>query len=151
MYCFENQLVELDLSRNTKLRVLSCDWNQLTALDVSRNTELGELWCTYNQLTTLNVNGVAALQNLYCWENKLTKLDMSSNTDLRRLNCSNNQLTVTDLNDIFSSLSVIYIPPTISTKKDTQVFHIWIVGNPGTSDCDINIAREKGWWVVTGL
>jgi len=49
----------LDVSKNTALTTLSCNFNQLTSLDVSKNTALKVLHCVNNKLTSLNMkNGV---------------------------------------------------------------------------------------------
>ncbi|MEQ8473726.1 MAG: T9SS type A sorting domain-containing protein [Marinoscillum sp.] len=50
-----NNLSELDLSANTKIKELHCQSNQLESLDLSQNTALKKLRCFDNQLTTLNV------------------------------------------------------------------------------------------------
>ena len=118
LYCYENQLTELDVSKNTALRFLNCDDNQLTVLnvrnntaleelhcynnqlavlDVSNNTALGVLSCGNNQLTTLNVSNNTALKELYCYSNQLTALDISNNTALAGLYCYDNQLAALDV------------------------------------------------------
>lgn len=43
--CSQNQLTELDVSKNTELRFLFCDRNELTSLDLSGNTELTTVFC----------------------------------------------------------------------------------------------------------
>ena len=91
--CHKNQLTTLDVSKNTALKELSCYKNQLTTLDVSKNTALDVLQCDYNHLTTLDVSNNMALTTLYCYENQLTTLDVSRNTALERLFCSSNHLT----------------------------------------------------------
>ena len=53
--CSENQLTQLDVSKNPKLKRLVCYENKLTSLDVSGNTSLTELHCYTNQLTSLNL------------------------------------------------------------------------------------------------
>ena len=50
--------------------------NSLTSLDVSKNTALKELWCDFNQLTSLDVSNNTALTWLYCPSNRLTSLIM---------------------------------------------------------------------------
>jgi Leucine-rich repeat (LRR) protein len=45
----------LDLSNNTFLTDLYCEYNQLTSLDVSNNTVLIRLHCFFNQLECLNI------------------------------------------------------------------------------------------------
>ena len=97
LYCYTNQLTELDVSKNTALTELSCGYNQLTELDVSKNTALTRLWCNNNQLTELDVSQNTALTRLWCDSNQLTALDVSKNTALTRLWCDNNQLTELDV------------------------------------------------------
>ena len=48
--CSNNQLTELDVSKNFSLASLDCSNNQLTSLDVSQNLELGTLRCYSNQI-----------------------------------------------------------------------------------------------------
>jgi len=45
----------LDVTQNTSLTQLICNYNQLTSLDVTQNTSLTRLTCIYNQLTSLDV------------------------------------------------------------------------------------------------
>ena len=97
LYCDDNQLTSLDVSKNTALTYLDCGRNQLTTLDVSKNTALTELDCRSNQLTKLDVSKNTALTTLYCWDNQLTKLDVSKNTALTDLACYKNQLTSLDV------------------------------------------------------
>ena len=39
------QLTSFDVSKNTALTDLDCEYNQLTSLDVSKNTALTYLYC----------------------------------------------------------------------------------------------------------
>ena len=95
--CYNNQLTELDVSKNTALTDLWCDNNQLTALDLSANTALTKLWCANNQLTALDVSTNTALTQLSCYRNQLSTFDVSNNTALTELSCDHNQLTTLDL------------------------------------------------------
>ena len=61
--CSENQLTELDITKNTELIELICCSNQLTSLDISKNPDLTVLRCHSNQLTELSL-----LKNLYLKE-----------------------------------------------------------------------------------
>ena len=97
LYCYENELVSLDVTKNTALTNLVCYGNKLTSLDVSNNTILKWLHCYNNQLTSLDVTRNTALTELFCYDNKLTSLDVSKNTALICLNCSYNQLTNLDV------------------------------------------------------
>ena len=99
LWCAENKLTALDVSKNTALTDLDCGRNQLTTLDVSKNTALTYLSCGYNQLTTLDVSKNTALTYLSCRNNQLTTLDVSKNTALTKLSCDNNQLTSLDVSN----------------------------------------------------
>jgi alpha-tubulin suppressor-like RCC1 family protein/PKD repeat protein len=95
--CYANQLISLNVSKNTALMYLSCSFNNLTTLDVSMNKGLTTLGCGNNQLTTLDISKNTALTNLGCLNNQLTALDVSKNSALTILDCSNNQLTALDI------------------------------------------------------
>ncbi len=90
LFCFDNELTNLDVSKNTSLQDLSCVSNQLPNLDVSENTKLRRLFCGKNPLTNLDVSNNTKLEMLRCFENELTSLDVSNNTKLRDLDCANN-------------------------------------------------------------
>ena len=69
------------------LDTLWCDNNQITSLDLSKNILLRELKCSYNQLTSLDVSGCEELVSLDCYENQLTSLDVSGCTAFKKLDC----------------------------------------------------------------
>lgn len=91
--CFDNNLKEIDVSKNTLLREFWVGINQLTSLDVSNNLALQSLRCLENQLKTLDVSNNKGLFSLRCDNNQIESLDLSDNLVLVELHCSNNQLT----------------------------------------------------------
>ena len=118
LYCYSNNLTELDLRKNPRLTILRCNNNQLTslnvssctaltelrcqdndlsALDVTKLTELTYLACGNNPLKTLNVTKNKKLEKLYCYQNQLTGLDVMENTALTVLSCFGNSLTAINL------------------------------------------------------
>ncbi len=99
MSCGNNLLSSLDVSKNTKLTYLSCRDNQITSLNLNECTLLTTLNCRNNQLTDLAVNECAALKVLECNDNLLTNLNLAGCTTLRELNCNMNRLTSLDLNN----------------------------------------------------
>jgi hypothetical protein len=135
--CHDNQLTALDVSNNTALTWFYCYDNQLTLLNVS-NTALTELYCHANQLTELDVSNNPALTWLDCSSNQLTNLDVSVCTALTYLQCSANQLTAEALNALFG---------TLHSNSVEEEKRLYIIGNPGTADCDLTIAKGKGWTV----
>lgn len=125
LYCCQNNnLTSLDVSKNTKLTVLTCWMNNLTSLDVSKNTALTELHCYDNNLTSLDVSKCAALTYLNCWNNNLTFLDVSKNTKLTKLWCGGNNLTSLDVskNTALTYLSCSYSNLTsLDISKNTEL------------------------------
>ncbi len=87
--CYENSLIDLDLSNNIKLEILYCWSNQLTNLDLSNNIKLELLDCSENQLNSLDVSKHAGLKLLYCNDNLLDKLDIRQLINLSELKCCN--------------------------------------------------------------
>lgn len=53
LYCYDNALDSLDVSRNPKLQILDCTNNRLTELDLTANQELGQLYCRNNPLSEI--------------------------------------------------------------------------------------------------
>ncbi len=122
--CWSNNLISLDLSKNTQLKYLDCWNNQLETLDVSKNTQLRTLYCPGNQLTTLDVSKNIQLINLNFRDNQLTALDVSKNMQLTELVCFNNQLISLDI------------------SKNTLLANFSCFGNPGSN----GQFRVKAWF-----
>ncbi|MBQ7442088.1 MAG: leucine-rich repeat protein [Prevotella sp.] len=99
LVCENDQLITLDVSKNTALKYLYCSKNQLTSLDVSENTALIELGFHGNKLNSIDVSKNIALEMLECSDNQLASLDVSKNTALINLGCMNNQLTTLDMSN----------------------------------------------------
>ena len=97
LYCDNNALKTLDVSKNTALKELYCADNKLTALDLSKNTKLTALGAAYNSIKTLNVTKCTRLTYLDCWSNQLTALDVSKNTKLEALYIGHNKLTALNI------------------------------------------------------
>ena len=95
--CDNNQLTELDLSKNTKLTFLNCYKNQLSSLDLSKNTLLSDIDCSDNQLTSVNLSGCKNLVEVGFSNNQLTSLDLSGCKDLVEFGCHDNQLSSLNL------------------------------------------------------
>ena len=154
--CSANRLTSLDVSRNTNLQILMCTDNQLKEIDVSHNPELKELICFDASIPSLDVSANKKLEFLSCGSlieeldvshntelitlicrAKLTKLDLSPNKKLRKLHIDSNLFSVEGLNALFKTL------PVISYYDDNP--ELDFSENPGTSDCNLSLLREKGW------
>ena len=97
LYCGNNELISLDVSKNTVLKELYCWHTNLTSLDVSKNKSLLILNCNYSKVTELNVSKNTALTSLSCNHNSIYALDLSKNTALTSLSCSQNYMTTLDM------------------------------------------------------
>ena len=110
LWCQNNYLTSLDVSKNTKLQYLNCDCNQLTSLVTGNNPYMWFLSCSQNMITSLVLNNNLGLEQIICEENQLTSLNVSNNSELTWLNCSRNPLTALDVsnNPMLSVLCCVY-------------------------------------------
>ena len=99
LYCSNNSLKELDLSRNMLLEILFCNDNQLTSIDLSNCVNLRRLYCERNNLTALEVSSCAILEELAFRYNTISEIDVSRNAYLKVLNCPYNNLSELDLSN----------------------------------------------------
>ena len=139
--CWGNQLTSVNVSKNAALTWLNCGNNQLTSLDVSQNTLLEYLSCRDNQLSSLNILENTALTELYCQNNQLTSLDVSKNTALTELWCYNNQIKGEAMDALVASLLTVesgYF--SVIGMKDAN-------GGNVCTKAQVAIAKEKGWTV----
>ena len=114
LYCYNNNLTSLDVSKNTSLVQLFCEKNQLASINVTECRKLQQLRCYSNRLSSIDVRNCPALNYLNCamnqisaidttqnpslknfqiFENNLSLLDVSSNTRLEELWCSSNKIS----------------------------------------------------------
>lgn len=97
LQCNRNELTSLDVSKNTKLEELVCNENKLSSLDISKQPNLISLDFSFNDITSLDIMLNPALKTLDCRNNLLSQIDISSNAELVSLNCSSNKLNNLDL------------------------------------------------------
>ena len=114
-----HDLKSIDVSKNTKLEILSASHGKLTSLNVSNNRKLVELYVYDNQLTALDVRSNYLLKNLSCYENQITALDLSSNVALESLGVNDNPITELNLHPL-SNLQVLSCNEMKLTKLDVS-------------------------------
>jgi hypothetical protein len=95
--CSENNLRQLDLSANDSLEILFCNQNQLQSINVTQNAKLKWLVAYSNNLSWIDISQNANLKYFYCYKNNISDLDLSQNSALQWLICNNNQITSLDL------------------------------------------------------
>ena len=146
LQCSNNQLTSLDITKNTVLTGLYCSNNQLTALDVSNNTDLTELYCEFNQLTSLNVLGCTALTDLSCYSNQLTSLDVTGCTSLglKKEYSTEKGMISCALNRIKGAAMDAFIASLPTNASELNVIHHQDEGNVMTA-AQVAAARAKGW------
>ena len=92
------QLKNIDLSKNTKLKVLNINQTSITSLDLSKNVALEELDCDVTlHLTNLNLSKNLALKKLKCSLSSINEFDLSKNVNLKEFSCYQTKITQLDL------------------------------------------------------
>ena len=98
LYLWGNHdLRSIDVSKNTKLEILSAAHGKLTSLDVSNNRKLVELYVYNNQLTALDLSSNVSLEDLSVNDNPITELDLRAQSNLQKLSCSAMKLKKLDV------------------------------------------------------
>ena len=95
------KLTSIDLSKNTKLKILNIDDNPISSLDISMCKDLTEFRCSGTKLTTLDVSGLKALEILVL-PSDLTEIKAVGCTSLNGLNADECKLQKVDLSDCTS-------------------------------------------------
>jgi hypothetical protein len=134
--CYAHEITMLDVSNCPALIRLSCYNNQITSLDVSKNTNLQRIHCNTNNIESLNVSNNPLLQVLHCYENKIETLDLSKNPKITSVECHGNRMSAEALDAMFES---------INTEKNHAAQKLTVKNNPGSADCNIQIAIDKKW------
>lgn len=97
---YYGQLQYLNVSQNTKLRVLKCSYNKLKEIDVSNNSLLEVLHVHNNDLERIDISKNTLLKEFICRNNHLTALNITKNTKLEDLDCQgSNHITTLDVSN----------------------------------------------------
>lgn len=112
-----NNLENIDVSDNKKLKFLWCEDNRVNALDLDGLTILEKVGADRNTLTDLDVSDNTALQLLTLSENNLSAIDVTTNTALTDFIINNNPLDCIQVNQ--TQLDAI---PTDWSKDETDTY-----------------------------
>lgn len=131
--CGKNNLTELDLLKNTLLEVLSCEDNRLTELFLSYNTSLEILYCQNNRLPRLSVSNNKSLVEINCSDNRIASLSLPQNGSLQKLFCGRNELTSVDVSDLSDGMAL-----EIFYCEENQISSLDLSDNGGLIDLNCN-------------
>ncbi|MBI6118773.1 immunoglobulin domain-containing protein, partial [Salegentibacter maritimus] len=100
-----NHMTNIDVTQNSSLTNINVQSNQLTSLDVTENKVLEELTASYNMLSDIDVRQNILLRRLALSNNEIANLDVTQNRELQNLNIANNLFTGTGL-DITQNIAL---------------------------------------------
>ncbi|MGL5912614.1 MAG: hypothetical protein ACRCZB_00495, partial [Bacteroidales bacterium] len=152
--CYNNQLSSLDLSKNTKLRLLYCDKNRLSSLDVTACPELLDIVCANNKLSSLDVSKNIALVELWCGNNQLTTLDITKNVLLPKLSYIKKQKPThraaknTSHSTSSQSPTIIGVSKNVSTSDSSLSRPLSIVGHKSLKANAFDAKGTSTSWAV---
>ena len=96
IYCYNNLLSELDLSRCTNINSLACSGNKLQRLDLSNCKNLIILDCYNNLLEEIRLPENGKLSHITTYKNRLKSIDLKQSIFLNSLWISENDLESLD-------------------------------------------------------
>ncbi|MCX4291212.1 MAG: hypothetical protein OSJ36_05425 [Odoribacter sp.] len=118
--CTYNRITKLNLSNNLKLDSLSCNFNSISELDVTQNTKLIYFKCDNNYLQTIDISPNISLKYFDCCYNQIDSIDVSNNKNLEFLYCSSNNLKTLDVLNNRKLIILQFLDNKISTINLTQ-------------------------------
>ena len=99
LYCGDNPIVDLDVSKNVYLTNLSCGGTQIANLDVSKNTKLNSLDCGGNPMKSIDLSHNTALRSFACEGSLMESIDLSHNKELSCLWLTHNDIPYVDISN----------------------------------------------------
>ena len=141
LWCKDNEIESMDLSKNKDIHGVWCSGNRFTSLDFSENPELEWVYCYDCNLTNLNVSNNPKLAFLECNTNPLGTLDVTHNPVLEHLTCGTCELTSLDVsrNPKLSHLDAFQNHLTaLDVTKNPKLKRLDIWNNPGLGSIDVS-------------
>ncbi|GEM_PF-6500699 len=132
LYCPDNEIENVDLSKNKMLTYVNLDNNKLTELDLSNHEKLDTLYCSSNNLTKIDVSSDSSLLYFHCYSNAIESIDLKGLTKLQMLNVNNNKLKELDISEnkdiVLMTCSGNEIT-TISTENNPSLLQLYCQAN----------------------
>lgn len=118
----ENEIDEIDLSKNEELITIDLSFNKLKSIDVSGNTKLENLILSSNEISSIDLSKNSNLVNLNIAENQISSIDLSKNTKIQSVEFMGNP---------FKSIDVSMLPELIYVNLDgTEISKMDVSKNP---------------------
>ena len=150
LWCKDNNIKSMDLSKNKDLHGVWCSGNPLTSLDFSGNPELEWVYCYDCKLKSLDFSNNPNMAYLECNTNKeLSKLVLSSNDKLEHLMCGTCALTELDLsaNPNLTHLDAFRNKMTkLNISKNTKLKRLDIWDNPQLGNVSVSHLPELQYY-----
>ncbi len=93
LYCTNNNLTSINISKLKSIKDLNCANNQISSLILNKN--ITHLDCSGNLLTQINLN--SEMYSLNCANNSIENIDVTNCLSLSSFNCSSNKLAHLDI------------------------------------------------------
>lgn len=81
LFCYDNQITSLDVSKLTKLKRFHCHNNLIEKLDLSQNPELTTFSCNGNNLTSVDITNNSKLIGFFCGKQKTGTIKLKLTVD----------------------------------------------------------------------
>ena len=136
----ENNISNIDLSKNTSLTKLNLYNNEISSIDLSKNTSLASLDLEYNKVSSIDLSKNTALTDLDLYKNNISDIDLTKNTSLTTLDLSSNNISSIDLSKNTSLASLGLVNNKISSldlSKNTALIELGLDENK-ISDIDLS-------------
>jgi len=108
------EIRSLDVSKNGKLEILSCDGNGLTALNISGNTRLKELWASDNWLESIDISNCPVLKQIVGRERT------DSDEDIAYWEYDDGTVLVDEDTILMAGEKVLYSGPEVTAKLSAK-------------------------------
>ena len=97
LFCYDKNLIELDVSNCSELQELKCYGNKILKLDVTNCFNLKKLDCRENNLSNLDISTCSSLEELMINKNSINALELTNMTDLKTIQCTYNKMSILDI------------------------------------------------------
>lgn len=143
LHCHNNLLTELDVSKNTKLRILFCYKNDISQLDLSKSTEISTLDFSFNKMKKITLGKKEKLNYLNGSFNLIEELDVKECPALARLNFENNLLHDIDVSKNINLVQILAPNNKLTTLDFSHNPQLYAADFSGNFLSDVNLSNNQ--------